>query len=79
MARFEGRVPLDVVVRVARESETDLYASGAAQGVALAELVERKAEKRLAELVRSGLVDSGAAGEARAQGGPVPAPRHPPA
>lgn len=69
MARFEGRVPLDVVVRVARETESDLYASGAATGGALGELVERTAAERLAELVRSG--------EPTDPTNPVPAPRAP--
>jgi hypothetical protein len=68
MARFEGKVPLDVVVRVARESEADLYRSGAPQGAALGELVERSAEQRLAEIVAEGAIDP-------APTDPLPAPR----
>jgi hypothetical protein len=68
MARFEGQVPLDVVVRVARESEADLYRSGAPQGAALGELLERRAERRLAEIVAQGAVGPASAG-------PLPAPR----
>jgi hypothetical protein len=70
MARFEGQVPLDVVVRVARESEADLYRTGAPQGEALGEQIERRAERRLAEMVAQGAVDPAAAG-------PVPTPRSP--
>lgn len=80
MARFEGQVPLDVVVRVARESEADLSRAGSAHGEALAELVERSAELRLAELVESGLAGSElSAGDAGAtRPATLPAPRHPP-
>ena len=81
MARFEGQVPLDVVVRVARESEADLYRAGAPQGEALAELVERSAEQRLADLVDKGLVTGDAAAELSDGDpdptGPVPSPRPP--
>jgi hypothetical protein len=67
MARFEGQVPLDVVVRVARESEADAYQAGGSQGAALGELIERQAERRLAELVARGADPEPA--------GPVPTPR----
>jgi hypothetical protein len=70
MARFEGQVPLDVVVRVARESEADIYRSGAPQPAAFGEQVERAAEQRLAEMVAKGEVHPTPAD-------PVPAPRTP--
>jgi hypothetical protein len=69
MARFEGQVPLDVVVRVARESEADLYRSGLPQGAALGAEIERRAGERLAEIVAQEGVDPAA--------GPVPTPRSP--
>jgi hypothetical protein len=55
MARFEGRVPLDMVVRVAREIESSL--SERVHGVELEERVEELARARLAELVAAGEVD----------------------
>jgi hypothetical protein len=70
MARFEGQVPLDVVVRVARESEADLYRSGTPQGESLAELVERSAGQRLADMVQQGEINIPPAD-------PVPTPRNP--
>lgn len=69
MARFEGRVPLDVVVRVAREAEADLSRAGGAHGSALGEQVESRAAQRLGELV--------AAGEIEPESEPVPTPRTP--
>lgn len=70
MARFEGQVPLDVVVRVARESEADVYRAGLPQDASVGEQIERRAEQRLTELVAAG------AGKA-APAGPVPTPRSP--
>jgi hypothetical protein len=70
MARFEGQVPLDVVVRVARESEADAYRTGGAQGAALGAQIERNAEARLTEIVAAGSTDA-------TPTDPVPTPRSP--
>ena len=56
MARFEGQVPLDVVVRVAREAEADLDRAGGLHGEALGEQIELRAARRLADLVARGAV-----------------------
>jgi hypothetical protein len=64
MARFEGQVPLNVVVKVARESEADLAGPPAvgdpamAQDDALAAKVERRAAGVLIKLIESGRVES---------------------
>jgi hypothetical protein len=78
MARFEGQVPLDVVVRVARESEADLSRAGSVDGEALAELVERSAGQRLAELVDSGLAEQDLGGDGVTGPATLPSPRRPP-
>jgi hypothetical protein len=64
MARFEGRVPLDVVVKVARESEAGLAGPPAvgdaamAGDDALAAKVEQHAAGVLTTLIESGRVES---------------------
>ena len=64
MARFEGQVPLDVVVKVARESEADLAGPpvvgdpAMAGDDALAEAVERRAASKLTTLIETGRVKS---------------------
>jgi hypothetical protein len=64
MARFEGRVPLDVVVRVARESEADLAGppevgdAAIAGDEALAAAVEQHAATALTTLIEAGLVEA---------------------
>ncbi|HVQ93718.1 MAG TPA: hypothetical protein VMU51_21955 [Mycobacteriales bacterium] len=70
MARFEGRVPLDVVVRVARDAEADLDRAGGLHGEAFGEQVELRAGQQLADLVAKGEVPAEPAD-------PVPSPRTP--
>ncbi|MEN3359118.1 MAG: hypothetical protein V7637_3100 [Mycobacteriales bacterium] len=70
MARFEGQVPLDVVVRVAREAEADLDRAGGLHGDAFSEQIELRAARQLAEMVARGTVPPEPAD-------PVPTPRTP--
>jgi hypothetical protein len=80
MARFEGLVALDVVVKVARESEADLAGPPAigdaamAGDDALADAVERHAASALTMLIEGGLVEPTDAQHSRIE---VPQPRSP--